>query len=66
MREIAEVGRTRDWPATGQPWLAEVTDAKYTLSDMMNKIINDGMSIEGAQDWAQKEMMESYKKFAKK
>ena len=65
MREIAEVGRTRDWPASGQPWLPEVTDAKYTLSDMMNKIINEGMSIDGAQEWAQKEMMESYKKFVK-
>jgi ABC-type glycerol-3-phosphate transport system substrate-binding protein len=66
MREIAEVGRTREWPAPPQPWLAEVTDAKYTLSDMMNKIINENMSIESAQEWAQKEMMESYKKFAKK
>jgi ABC-type glycerol-3-phosphate transport system substrate-binding protein len=66
MREIAEVGRVREWPAPPQPWTPEVTDAKYTISDMLNKIANEGMSIESAQDWAQKEMMASYNKFVKK
>ena len=46
--------------------MAEITDAKYTLSDMMNKIINEKMAIETAQDWAQSEMMDSYSKFVKK
>lgn len=62
---IADNGRTRNWPAPPQPWLADVTDAKYTLSDMMNKIINEKQSIESAQEWAQGQMMESYNKFKK-
>jgi len=66
MKRLAEVGRVRNWPAATQPWLTEVTDAKYTLSDMMNKIINEGMRIEEAQEWAQREMMEVYNKFRKK
>jgi ABC-type glycerol-3-phosphate transport system substrate-binding protein len=66
MKKIAEVGRIRNWPAPAQPWLAEVTDAKYTLSDMMNKILNENMKIEEAQAWAQKEMMVSYDKTKKK
>jgi ABC-type glycerol-3-phosphate transport system substrate-binding protein len=66
MKRIAEVGRVRNWPAPSQPWLAEVTDAKYTLSDMMNKILNENMKIEDAQAWAQKEMMDSYNKVKKK
>jgi len=66
MRKIAENGRVRPWPAPNQPWLDEVTDAKYTLSDMMSKICKDGMAIEDAQAWAQGEMMESYSKFEKK
>jgi ABC-type glycerol-3-phosphate transport system substrate-binding protein len=64
MKRIAEVGRTpRSWPAPAQGWLSDVTDAKYTLSDMMNKILNENMKIEDAQAWAQKEMMDSYNKF---
>jgi ABC-type glycerol-3-phosphate transport system substrate-binding protein len=65
MKNIADNGRIREWPAGPQPWLADVTDAKYTLSDMMNKIINENMAIEQAQDWAQQQMMESYNKFVK-
>src|SRR6266542_221663 len=66
MRGIAENGRVRNWPAPQQSWLADVTDARYTLSDMMNKIINENMPIEDAQDWAQKELMDSYNKLTKK
>ncbi|HEV8638828.1 MAG TPA: ABC transporter substrate-binding protein [Chloroflexota bacterium] len=66
MKRIAEVGRIRNWPAPSQPWLAEVTDAKYTVSDMMNKILNENVKIEEAQAWAQKEMMDSYNKTKKK
>src|SRR5437870_1304866 len=40
MRKIAEVGRIREWPASPQPWLSDVTDAKYTLSDMVQKFID--------------------------
>ena len=42
-----------------------MTDAKYILSDMMNRIINEKQSIESAQEWAQGQMMESYNKFKK-
>ncbi|MCC6627054.1 MAG: hypothetical protein IT340_06585 [Chloroflexi bacterium] len=66
MKNIAETGRIREYPAGPQPWMAEITDAKYTLSDMMNKIINEKMAIEAAQDWAQKDLMASHAKFAKK
>lgn len=65
LAKIADVGRIRNWPAPPQPWLADVTDAKYTLSDMMNKIINENMAVESAQEWAQGQMMESYNKFKK-
>jgi ABC-type glycerol-3-phosphate transport system substrate-binding protein len=66
MKRVAEVGRIREWPAPPQPWIPDITNARYTLSDMMNKIINEGTSIEGAQDWAQKEMLDSYTKLVKK
>jgi hypothetical protein len=66
MKKIAEVGRIREWPATPQAWLLDVQDAKYTLSDMVQKIINDKMPIEDAQAWAQTQMMDSYTKLAKK
>ncbi len=65
LANIANNGRIRNWPAPPQPWLADVTDAKYTLSDMMSKIINDNMAIESAQEMAQQQMMESYNKFVK-
>jgi ABC-type glycerol-3-phosphate transport system substrate-binding protein len=65
LAQIADSGRIRNWPAPAQPWLADVQDAKFTLSDMMNKIINEGMAIESAQEWAQQQMMESYTKFVK-
>jgi len=65
LANIANVGRIRNWPAPPQPWLADVTDAKYTLSDMMNKIINENQAIEAAQEVAQAAMMESYTKFVK-
>ncbi|MSQ44110.1 MAG: hypothetical protein EXR45_07890 [Chloroflexi bacterium] len=65
MRSIAEVGRIREWPASPQPWLADVTDARFTLSDMLQKIFN-GEAIEKAQEWAQADMMESYNKFVKR
>jgi ABC-type glycerol-3-phosphate transport system substrate-binding protein len=66
MRVIAENGRVRNWPAPQQAWLADVTDARYTLSDMMHKIINENMKVEDAQEWAQTEMMDSYNKNTKK
>jgi ABC-type glycerol-3-phosphate transport system substrate-binding protein len=66
LKNIALVGRVRNWPAPSQPWLSDVTDAKYVLSDMMNKIINQNMAIEDAQAAAQKDMMDSYNKFVKK
>jgi ABC-type glycerol-3-phosphate transport system substrate-binding protein len=66
MKKIAEVGRIREWPSSPQAWLLDVQDAKYTLSDMVQKIINDKMPVEEAQGWAQKEMMDSYNKLAKK
>jgi ABC-type glycerol-3-phosphate transport system substrate-binding protein len=65
LAQIADNGRIRNWPAPPQAWLADVTDAKYVLSDMMNKIINEGQSIESAQEWAQGQMMDSYEKFKK-
>jgi ABC-type glycerol-3-phosphate transport system substrate-binding protein len=65
MRKIAENGRNREYPAAPQPWLSDVTDARYTISDMMNKVLNEGMKIEDAQEWAQKEMMDSYEKTKK-
>ncbi len=65
LANIANVGRIRNWPAPPQPWLADVTDARYTLSDMMNRIINENQGIETAQEIAQAAMMESYTKFAK-
>jgi hypothetical protein len=66
MRVIAENGRVRNWPAPAQPWLADVTDARYTVSDMLGKVINEKMKIEDAQEWAQKELMDSYTKMTKK
>ena len=66
LASIANNGRVRNWPAPPQPWLSDVTDAKFTLSDMMNKIINENMAIESAQEVAQAQMMESYDKFVKK
>jgi ABC-type glycerol-3-phosphate transport system substrate-binding protein len=65
LADIAVNGRVRNWPAPPQPWLSDVTDAKYTLSDMMNKIINEKQSVTSAQEWAQGQMMESYNKFKK-
>ena len=62
MRKIAENGRIREWPSTPQAWLPDVTDARYTLSDMMSKICKDGVSIEDAQAAAQTDMMDSYTK----
>ncbi|MBV9357376.1 MAG: hypothetical protein JO023_17835 [Chloroflexi bacterium] len=62
LKTIAEQGRVRNWPAPSQPWMADVQDARYTLSDMMQKIINDKMAIEDAQVWAQSEMMDSFNK----
>jgi len=66
LKKIAEFGRIREWPAHPQAWMADVQDARYTLSDMMQKIVNDKMAVEDAQQWAQKEMMDSYNKAAKK
>ena len=66
MRLIAENGRVRNWPAPQQPWLSDVVDARFTASDMMHKVINEKMRIEDAQEWAQKEMMDSYTKIVKK
>ena len=66
MRVIAENGRVRNWPAPQQAWQADVVEARYTLSDMMNKVINEGMPVEDAQAWAQTEMMDSYNRLVKK
>jgi len=66
LKNIATVGRVRNYPAPPQPWLTDVTDAKYVLSDMMNKVINQNVAIEDAQAAAQKDMMDSYNKFVKK
>jgi ABC-type glycerol-3-phosphate transport system substrate-binding protein len=65
MKKIAEGGRIREWPAAPQEWLPDVQDARFTLSDMMQKIINDKMPIEEAQAWAQKDMMDAYNKTKK-
>jgi ABC-type glycerol-3-phosphate transport system substrate-binding protein len=65
MRVIAENGRIREWPAAPQPWLPDVQQARFTLSDMLNKVLNEGMAIEDAQEWAQKDMMDSYNKLVK-
>jgi ABC-type glycerol-3-phosphate transport system substrate-binding protein len=67
LKTIGEVGRIREWPAAPQPWMADITDAKYVLTDMFHqKILGEGMSIEQAQDWAQTQMMDSYNKLVKK
>jgi len=66
MKKIAENGRVRNWPAPSMAWITDVTDARYTVSDMLNKVLNEGMKIEDAQEWAQKEMMDSYNKIEKK
>jgi hypothetical protein len=47
------------------PWLADVQDARFVMSDMVQKVINDGMAIEDAQAWAQTQMMDSYNKLMK-
>ena len=65
LASIASNGRVRNWPAPPQPWLSDITDSKYTLSDMMSRIINDKQAIETAQEQAQAQMMESYNKFVK-
>jgi ABC-type glycerol-3-phosphate transport system substrate-binding protein len=65
MRKIAENGRIREWPGSPQPWLIDVQQARFTFSDMLNKVLVDGMKIEDAQEWAQKDAMESYTKLNK-
>jgi ABC-type glycerol-3-phosphate transport system substrate-binding protein len=65
MKKIAEAGRIREWPAPPQQWLADVQSARYTLSNMLQKIINDKMPIEDAQAWAQQDMMDAYNKTKK-
>jgi ABC-type glycerol-3-phosphate transport system substrate-binding protein len=66
LRTIAEQGRNREYPGHPQPWLSDVQSARYTLSDMMQKIINDKMPVEDAQAWAQTQMMDAYTKNTKK
>jgi ABC-type glycerol-3-phosphate transport system substrate-binding protein len=65
LRKIADAGRIREWPAAPQQWLADVQSARYTISNMLQKIINDKMSIEDAQAWAQQDMMDAYNKTKK-
>ena len=65
MKKIAENGRVRNWPSPSMAWITDVTDARYTVSDMLNKVLNEGMKIEDAQEWAQKEMMDSYNRLVK-
>jgi len=62
LKSIAEVGRIREWPAKPQAWLSDVTDSKFTLSDMVQKIFNGELAVEKAQEWAQAEMMDAYNK----
>jgi ABC-type glycerol-3-phosphate transport system substrate-binding protein len=66
MRVVAENGRVRNWPAPQQSWLADVTEARFTISDMLHKVINEKMPIEEAQAWAQNDMMDSYNKIEKR
>jgi hypothetical protein len=66
LKKIAEFGRIREYPSSPVPWLSDVTDARYVVSDMMSKIVNDNMAIEDAQKWAQDQMMDSYNKLMKK
>ena len=56
----------REYPAAPVAWLSDVTDARYVVSDMMSKIINDNMAVDDAQKWAQDQMMDSYNKLMKK
>jgi ABC-type glycerol-3-phosphate transport system substrate-binding protein len=65
LKKIAEYGRIREYPAAPVSWLSDVTDAKYVLSDMIQKVINENMRIEDAQSWAQQQMMDSYTKSTK-
>ena len=65
MKRIAEAGRIREWPAAPQQWLSDVQSARYTLSNMLQKVINDKMPIEDAQAWAQQDMMDAYNKTKK-
>jgi ABC-type glycerol-3-phosphate transport system substrate-binding protein len=65
MRVIAENGRIREYPAAPQPWLPDVQQARFSLSDMLNRVLNENMKIEDAQEIAQKDMMESYSKLVK-
>lgn len=65
LKKIAEGGRIREWPAPTQQWTADITDARYTLSNMLQKIINDKMPVEEAQAWAQADMMDAYNKTKK-
>ncbi len=62
LKSIGEVGRIREWPAKPQAWLADVTDARFTLADMLQKIFSGEMAVEKAQEWAQADMMDSYNK----
>jgi multiple sugar transport system substrate-binding protein len=66
LKKIAEFGRSREYPSAPVPWLADVTDARFVMSDMMSKVINENMPIEDAQNWAQEQMMDSYNKLMKK
>lgn len=65
LRKIAEGGRIREYPAAPQQWMSDITDARYTLSNMLQKIINDKMPVEDAQAWAQSDMMDAYNKTKK-
>ena len=64
MKKIAENGRVRNWPAPPQPWHVRRDRRQVHRLGHDEKIINDNMTIEEAQEWAQGEMMDSYNKFA--
>ena len=66
LKAVAEHGRVREWPAPRQPWLHDVQDARYIVSDMLNKIVNENVPIEYAQARAQRAMIESYSRLARK
>ena len=45
MKKIAENGRVRNWPSPAMAWITDVQDARLTISDMLNKVLNEGMNV---------------------
>lgn len=63
MADAALNSRTKAWPAPRQPWIDEIQDVTFTMSDLVQKVVNEGMGVEDAQEWAQGECMKAYEKF---